>query len=662
MSSQFHLFGEAVGKRFAELSAGELFVVDLGEEDLFEAYLAAFPEGTNPIFRERTEHDCSCCKNFVRNLGRVVAIDPATGGLRTVWGGLPELPEPYATVAQEMDLLIASKQIKTVFRTKEGRYGNPQTIEVNQGQTITWRHFYGDIQRRHKATNPEEIRGGIEAIAQVLRRGLEEIPVSVIDTIIDLVEANALYRGEEHLGALKGFRELQVGYPTDPAARSVYVWSNLDNRNARFRNTVIGTLAVDLAAGEELERAVKAFETKVAPMNYKRPTALITPKMIEAAVETLKNEGLESAVERRFAKLSDVSVNNVLFVDNSVQSQMKDGLAGLLMDAVKPKAIDIKGAEEISGEEFFERIVPQAQTIELLLENRHLGNFMSLTAPAALDAARLFKWDNGFAWAYDGEVTDTITQKVKSAGGNINALLRISLAWFNFDDLDLHCEGPDGHIYYFNKQGILDVDMNAGHGSTREPVENLSWRTLRDGSYKVYVNQFSRRETKDVGFTIQFVYNGQRHEFTYDKAVSGNVQCFIFEVKRGEVVTFASATGLVGGNMPTDKWGLKTGQLVPVDTLMLSPNYWDGQGVGNKHWFFFLKGCKNPDAARGIFNEFLRSDLDKHRKVFEALGSRTKCPPSDEQLSGVGFSSTRGDKVTVVVKGAKINRAFNITF
>lgn len=31
------------------------------------------PAGTNPIFRERTEHDCSCCRNFVKNLGNVVA-------------------------------------------------------------------------------------------------------------------------------------------------------------------------------------------------------------------------------------------------------------------------------------------------------------------------------------------------------------------------------------------------------------------------------------------------------------------------------------------------------------------------------------------------------------------------------------------------------------
>jgi hypothetical protein len=44
------------------------------------------------------------------------------------------------------------------------------------------------------------------------------------------------------------------------------------------------------------------------------------------------------------------------------------------------------------------------------------------------------------------------------------------------------------------------------------------------------------------------------------------------------------------------------------------------------------------------------------------LGSKTKCAPSAEQLSGVGFSSTRKDKVVAVVKGDKASRAYEIQF
>ena len=71
-----------------------------------------------------------------------------------------------------------------------------------------------------------------------------------------------------------------------------------------------------------------------------------------------------------------------------------------------------------------------------------------------------------------------------------------------------------------------------------------------------------------------------------------------------------------------------------------------------------LEGCKNPSAVRGFYNEFLSDDLTKHRKVFEMLSEAMKCEPSDEQLSGLGFSSTIRNNVQVKVDG----RPYNIIF
>jgi hypothetical protein len=109
----------------------------------------------------------------------------------------------------------------------------------------------------------------------------------------------------------------------------------------------------------------------------------------------------------------------------------------------------------------------------------------------------------------------------------------------------------------------------------------------------------------------------------------------------------------------TDKWGVKTNTPVPVDTILLSPNHWENSNKeGNLHWFFILKDCLNPDPTRGIYNEFLRSSLEKHRKVFEILASKTKCPYSDRQLSGVGFSATQKASVQVLAD----SRPYEIQF
>jgi hypothetical protein len=85
---------------------------------------------------------------------------------------------------------------------------------------------------------------------------------------------------------------------------------------------------------------------------------------------------------------------------------------------------------------------------------------------------------------------------------------------------------------------------------------------------------------------------------------------------------------------------------------MLSPNYWDEkQGIGNKHYFFILSGCKNETSPNGFYNEYLKEDFMKHNKVFEALGSKMKVENSDTQLSGVGFSSTKQDYVIAKIDG-----------
>ena len=246
-----------------------------------------------------------------------------------------------------------------------------------------------------------------------------------------------------------------------------------------------------------------------------------------------------------------------------------------------------------------------------------------------------------------------IKQRVKAAGGKIDCKLRVSLSWFNTDDLDLHVTTPwQEHVYFANRAGILDVDMNAST-LTRNPVENLAFNRLSDGVYTVWVNQFRRRETDDIGFAIEVECDGVLQQHNYPKALrtGEDVPCYKLHVARGALTKIE--TSLSGGSSSQEKWGVKTETLIPVVAAMYSPNHWGENRVGAKHLILALRSCKNPGSCRGIYNEFLRPDLEKHRKVFEVLGGKTKCQPANDQVSGVGFTAARGDSITALVDGKR---------
>lgn len=97
-----------------------------------------------------------------------------------------------------------------------------------------------------------------------------------------------------------------------------------------------------------------------------------------------------------------------------------------------------------------------------------------------------------------------------------------------------------------------------------------------------------------------------------------------------------------------------------VTTVTLSPNYWGTNAVGNKHVFFVLDGCKSDEALRGIYNEFLHPRLEEHRKVFEVIGDKTKCAPTEKHLAGLGFSSTKKDSILIRVCSGKTRRLYNV--
>lgn len=669
--SDFTPFGTAVHTAFNTILAKDnntkenVFVVDVTGDELWAHYLASFPEGTNPMFRERTEHDCSCCRNFVKNIGAVVYVKGDQ--FHSVWDITLE-EDTYAVVAQAMSDFVKSKAIKQHFLVTEVQYGSAKTDTKGE----IWTHFHARVPSifiaKHNANNYVGERATDVAI---LRRSILEITDDAVDMVEELIAQGSLYRGEEHKATVKQLKKLKVAYnklKTDQE-KEFFLWTTA-KPNTRIRGTVIGTLLVDISEGEELEVAVKKFEAKVAPANYKRPKALVTQKMIDEAKKTVEKLGIEDSLSRRYAVREDISVNDVLFVDGSV----KPKLLGGAFDNLKPtkKAVpEFKGVEDISIKDFLANVLPKANEVEVFVKNKHMNNFVSLIAPEHAESKPLFKWDNGFSWSYDGEVTDSIKERVKKAGGKVDADVRVSLSWHNSDDLDLAvvCKRTGRRMYFGARYGklfgcILDVDMNGGSGMNPvDPVENIVWSRSADmpvGSYSIYVNNYNKRSTSNTGFEIEVEIEGKMYSFVQPKDL-GNGKTVEIGVITKDSEGNITVSNMVEGSSSSEKWGVKSEDWSAVDLITRSPNFWNGKAVGNEHVFFMLKGCVNQEGTRGFYNEFLRDELNADRKVFEVLASNLKVQYNEQQLSGVGFSTTKRDEILVRVKGS-INRVLNVKF
>ncbi len=665
------LFQQSVAAQFKRMSAWPLFRVNATKDEMWDTYLNSFPEGTNPLYRKRTEHDCSCCRHFIRDMGNVVAISP-DGHLETIWDG--NVTEPaYQAVARAMEMLIRQRSITDTFLHDSPTAGTAKNFEETVDGAKTWTHFFVNVPSQY-ITKRSDIPTKLNATRTahgVFKRGLEELTVDALDTVLDLIAQNSLYRGEEHKFAVNAFRTAKLAYDASPR-KELFTWAIAGTQPGSvtgFRNTSIGQLVIALSEGKELEDAVKAFEAMVAPTNYKRPTALVTKAMIEAAKTKVEELGLTSALERRYATLADITINNVLFADRAARKEM--GVFDMLTPTKAASAQAFDKVEEVPIEKFLLSILPNATALEIMVDNGHTGNFMSLVAPADPTARSLFKWANNFSWSYNGDVADSMKKRVKAAGGNVTGDLCCRLSWEYRDDLDFHMHEPHGgHIYCGTRHsrspcgGKLDVDANGASGMMDHPVENIFYadrKTMADGFYRLRVNNYFRRDTDNKGFEVEIEFDGKIHHMVYDKAVGQGATVDVAEIAYSKKNGFEIISSLPATSASKVVWGVPTMAFSKVSAIMLSPNHWDAQGVGNRHYFFMLDGCRNEGKARGFYNEFLKSDLDAHRKVIEMVGAKMKTETSEQQLSGLGFSSTQRNAVLCRVTGS-FSRVIKIVF
>ena len=196
---EFSEFNRALQKKFAELTknAAHLFEVEADKDELWNLYLDSFPEGTNEIYRECREYDCHCCRHFIKTIGNCVAIHD--NQIHTVWD-LELGDAEFQPVADALSGYLKSRAVTDAYISSVKTVGTERNYkQLADGKIETYEHFYLKLPDKlvaGDACSAGRMKGELRDRKNVFVRSLKEITEESIQTVLELIAQNSLYRGE----------------------------------------------------------------------------------------------------------------------------------------------------------------------------------------------------------------------------------------------------------------------------------------------------------------------------------------------------------------------------------------------------------------------------------------------------------------------------------
>ncbi len=705
-------FNKQIQAQFDKMCAtGKLFRSKITGQQVWDLYISGFKPEDNPIFRDpnSTTHNCNLCNNFIRRYGNIVALDE-NYNIITIFD--VDAPKEYLNSCKKITEVLKNSVISEVFFETFNELNFLPYESCSKTNTIFKLGIDKNVKRytkeeaeKYGVVKPNEIRTfnhlhlflpkqfvdmgskSIDAIMadyrdakNVFQRAMEEIPLDTLNLVRDLINQDSLLDGKTHLYKVEQFIPFKQQYDNlEKSKRDNWCWSTSYKLPiAKFKNELIGVLCTELAEGKELNEACQAWNKKVDPVNYMKATAPITKKQIEEAKKFVEENGYEESFNRRFATIDDIKASEIKHI-NVGTGKLKQVS---IFDSVKStstrhKRSEFDKVEEVSIEKFMTDILPTCTSVEAFFENRMEGNLVSLTTANNKESKPIFKWSNNYSWTFNGNLAgkSQLKEAVQSRGGKTEGVVNIRLAFPNTtSDYDLHVIEPNGHhIYYGNRRqiqyssGMLDLDAQGcdGHFPPEKRVENIIYTSeaqMPKGRYKVVVNNYRERD-KNYGFLIEIEIDGEITTFNYDNFIRNGASvdvCNIIKSEKGfEIQPILPVSQ--SNSVSRELYGLQTNGFHKVNLICLSPNHWGDNNVGNKHYFFMLEGCKNPNSIRSFHNENLIPELLQHRKVMEVLGATNMINTTDKQLSGLGFNATVRDELIVRLQGS-FKRVLKIKF
>lgn len=379
------------------IESGEpLFTTNV--ENLFDIYLNNLPE------EGRQHYNCHACRDFINRYGGLVTIKE-NGLIEPVMWQF-ESPEFFDDAIDAMYKAVGNSKVTGVFLTSEKRLGTPKTGTWTHMAVYTPHTNHPIMHRKSRNIyTAEQKMAEKREDFKMLMNATRKYKRTTVESAVNLLRSNSLYRSEKVLGIAEWFLELK-SHQGDRRFNNL-VWKRVATAPAGFchiSSSVIGSLLDDIEAGMSFDAVKARFDEKMNPVKYQRPKAAPGAQNVARAEEIVAKLGIANSLKRRYARLEELQ---------KVWEPHKDepkpaGVFGSVFsnvktkeDANKPKPI-IGHGTTMTWEKFQRTVLPTAKKIEMKIGYGR-DSYAALVTAEDPEAPPIIKWDteenrNPFSW------------------------------------------------------------------------------------------------------------------------------------------------------------------------------------------------------------------------------------------------------------------------
>ena len=373
---------EMIRQSFTTVASSKepLFTTNL--ENLYDIFLMNLPEDA------QQHYDCRACRNFVNRYGGIVAIDEF-GNLRPVmW--MFATDGFFHDAVEAIYKQVKSAKITGVFVTSEKQLGTPKTG--------VWTHMAvetpKDMILRGRLDTAYQVAAKKKEDFKMLLAAVQKYDTKTVETAVNLLRSDSMYRGEKHLGIAEWFLDLKRA-TSDNRRLANILWKKSATAPDGFchiSSSVFGTLMDDIDEGYDFEVIKRRYNEKMDPLKYQRPQVAPGAGNVKRAEEIVAKLGLANSLKRRFARLDEIQT--IWTPHQNTPTNTSTGVFSGIKTKNNPvKHNDIQAsATTMTWEKFYRTVLPMAKKIELHISNGR-NSYAAMVTAEDMDAPPIIVWD-----------------------------------------------------------------------------------------------------------------------------------------------------------------------------------------------------------------------------------------------------------------------------